>query len=96
MADTPSAPPLPDGSVDFNAIHSAARQGHDLDKAVGDARHVPEGEKAGPKPRTTRKTKPKKPAPNAEAQTKPTSEPVTPAQVSDTNTKAGPATNEES
>lgn len=34
MADTPSAPPLPDGSVDFNAIHSAARQGHDLDKAI--------------------------------------------------------------
>ncbi|WP_348656642.1 hypothetical protein [uncultured Sphingobium sp.] len=40
MADTPSAPPLPDGSVDFNAIHAAARQNHDLEKAVAEATFV--------------------------------------------------------
>ncbi|WP_066700085.1 hypothetical protein [Sphingobium amiense] len=47
MADTPSAPPLPDGSVDFNAIHAAAKRGHDLDKAVEKATFVhPEKEEA--------------------------------------------------
>lgn len=40
MADTPIAPPLPDGSVDFNAIHAAARQNHDLQKAVAEATFV--------------------------------------------------------
>ncbi|EQA97279.1 hypothetical protein [Sphingobium sp. HDIP04] len=40
MADTPSAPPLPDGSVDFNALHDAARKGKDLDKALEQARFV--------------------------------------------------------
>lgn len=37
MADTPFAPPLPSASVDFNAIHAAARHGQDLDKAVAEA-----------------------------------------------------------
>ena len=40
MADTPIAPPLPDGSVDFNAVHAAARQGHNLEKAVAEATFV--------------------------------------------------------
>jgi hypothetical protein len=40
MADTPVAPPLPDGSVDFNAIHDAAHQGHDLEKAIAAATFV--------------------------------------------------------
>lgn len=40
MADTPIAPPLPSGSVDFNAIHAAARQGHDLNKALDEATFV--------------------------------------------------------
>jgi hypothetical protein len=40
MADTPVAPPLPDGSVDFDKIHAAARQGHNLEKAIADAAFV--------------------------------------------------------
>lgn len=34
MADTPIAPPLPGGSVDFNALHNAAKKGADLNKAL--------------------------------------------------------------
>lgn len=40
MADEPIAPPLPSGSVDFDKIHAAARQNHDLEKAIADATFV--------------------------------------------------------
>jgi hypothetical protein len=33
----PTCPPLPAGSIDFNELHAAARQGHDLDKAIAAA-----------------------------------------------------------
>jgi len=71
MADTPSAPPLPDGSVDFNAIHAAARQGHDLEKAIADARadpKQPETVKKARAPRTNKRVKAAsklKPAPSS-------------------------------
>ena len=32
--DMPVAPPLPSGSVDFNALHEAARRGEKAERAV--------------------------------------------------------------
>lgn len=46
MADTPVAPPLPTGSVDFNAVHTAAKRGHDLVNAIEKATTVVETPKA--------------------------------------------------
>lgn len=39
---SPQCPPLPAGSIDFNALHNAARQGHDMDKAVVEALAKPD------------------------------------------------------
>lgn len=36
--DSTKCPPLGAGSVEFNAVHAAARQNHDLEKAIADAK----------------------------------------------------------
>jgi hypothetical protein len=36
MADAKTCPPLPSGSVDFDALHAAAKRGADLEKHLAD------------------------------------------------------------
>lgn len=95
MADTPSAPPLPDGSVDFNAIHAAARQGHDLEKAVAEARTHPAGEKAHATPRAARKTKRAKAAAKPSTPAKAAPAPAAAAAPTETVTAPVPVDNKE-